>query len=1039
MADSSRGRPPALSPTEVRRIQDEEAYPYIITQEIGKGSFATVYKGFHDKTRKAVAVKTVSRSILTHKLLENLESEIAILKALTHKHITELKDIVKARNNIYLVMEYCSGGDLSKYIRHRGRVEGLEYAPYAGAALQYWPHPKTGGLDPVVVRSFLGQLSSALKFLRDRNLIHRDIKPQNLLLEPSTPADAPIQPGIPLLKIADFGFARSLPNATLAETLCGSPLYMAPEILRYEKYDAKADLWSVGAVLYEMSVGKPPFRAQNHMELLKKIEHARGRVNFPDEVAAKEALKAQAQGLPASPRSASGLSKAVGEKEVTVVPQDIKALIRMLLKRKPVERASFEQFFDSEAVHTQMELLRGSLSAPGDSPNGKRSSSASRGSSSEPPSAREGNDPPAKRRERAAKEMDRADKDALPLEGTPYDPKLYVPQPALKFRRSQLVHQDGSSSAAGPSVPHRGSPPQPVTVNPDLNSRPEVKWQRDDREEALADALSNSKPEREYVIVDAEAAVAAPNGMSMILGRTSHLSVWSLRGLLSELDMAWKRPNGISRTTSTGVRGAAAAAALTKQVGRLVIGATIGNGTSHSPPKIVVPPATAPIPIESRQPPSALATQSTPPFATQVRRASEPPASDPIAIPEKKDDGVERDAAAPVPMTFPPPPNPRPIPITPSPSSAYAYGHLVDGYSRSQPSALVRAINLASKKLFGSPTHQVSSSPGSAGASGVGLQPQTYGGGVSSRLVLGTNGVENAEGKREQKLKEAEDRVLGNVENIAQKAQVLRDFADSRFAKVEAVSSGHVLSPSHFTRKKGEPPRTAEARRKQEQEMETNLVQAIALYLATMGFCQKGLDDLNKYCEEHLDGVRAPESGEASTGIDDAIVWFRETFDACADRSTALKGWLPEGHQGTNLFIDRVIYDHALALMRHAASKELLEENFPLVQKEYERALWMLYAIADDVIQEENPFRDQDVATITGFIETTKTRLMRLRRRMESLGNGGLTLQQQQQREYSQPPTPMTAQYRDTPPPSASPRIDLVKGTIAVSATPSAT
>lgn len=140
-------------------------------------------------------------------------------------------------------MEFCSGGDLSKYIRHRGRIEGLEYTPGPGAAPQYWPHPKSGGLDPEVVRSFLGQLgsfclhdamshksnyygtlASALRFLRNKNLIHRDIKPQNLLLEPSDPSvDAPIPAGIPLLKIADFGFARSLPNAAMAETLCGSP------------------------------------------------------------------------------------------------------------------------------------------------------------------------------------------------------------------------------------------------------------------------------------------------------------------------------------------------------------------------------------------------------------------------------------------------------------------------------------------------------------------------------------------------------------------------------------------------------------------------------------------------------------------------------------------------------------------------------------------------------------------------------------------------------------------------------------------------
>ena len=88
--------------------------------------------------------------------------------------------------------------------------------------------------------------------------------------------------GVPVLKVADFGFARFLPQAMMAETLCGSPLYMAPEILSYQKYDSKADLWSVGAVLYEMAVGKPPFRAQNHIELLKKIDHSKG-IKVPNE------------------------------------------------------------------------------------------------------------------------------------------------------------------------------------------------------------------------------------------------------------------------------------------------------------------------------------------------------------------------------------------------------------------------------------------------------------------------------------------------------------------------------------------------------------------------------------------------------------------------------------------------------------------------------------------------------------------------------------------------------------------------------------
>lgn len=160
-------------------------------------------------------------------------------------------------------------------------------------------------------------------------MIHRDIKPQNLLLKPALPEELerghPL--GVPILKVADFGFARSLPNAMMAETLCGSPLYMAPEILRFEKYDAKADLWSVGAVLYETAVGRPPFRASNHIELLKKIEHSKD-VRFPDEDS----------------------TTAAKDPTLKPVPSDIKKLIRALLKRFPAERASFDEFFNSTAL-----------------------------------------------------------------------------------------------------------------------------------------------------------------------------------------------------------------------------------------------------------------------------------------------------------------------------------------------------------------------------------------------------------------------------------------------------------------------------------------------------------------------------------------------------------------------------------------------------------------------------------------------------------------------------------------------------------------
>ncbi|KAI8149366.1 kinase-like domain-containing protein [Fennellomyces sp. T-0311] len=283
---------------------------YVISGKIGQGSFATVYKAQHKTTERVVAIKSVLRSKLTRKLLENLESEISILKGIHHPHIVGLIECQKTDSHIYLVMEYCSMGDLSQYIKRR-RSHKSSRGP-------------SGGLSERLVRHFLKQLADALKFLRSRNLVHRDIKPQNLLLISATQEES----SLPLLKVADFGFARSLPNATLADTLCGSPLYMGPEILSYQKYDAKADLWSVGAVLYEMVTGRPPFRAQNHLELLKNIQENEDRIEFPDE----------------KPSSDPNAPDKIG------VGNDLKDLIRKLLKKDPVERISFEEFFMHPAI-----------------------------------------------------------------------------------------------------------------------------------------------------------------------------------------------------------------------------------------------------------------------------------------------------------------------------------------------------------------------------------------------------------------------------------------------------------------------------------------------------------------------------------------------------------------------------------------------------------------------------------------------------------------------------------------------------------------
>ncbi|KAK2379061.1 Protein kinase superfamily protein [Trifolium repens] len=254
---------------------------YVVGKQIGAGSFSVVWHARHKVHGTEVAIKEIATLRLNKKLQESLMSEIFILKRINHPNIISLHDIIQAPGKIHLVLEYCKGGDLSLYIQRHGRV------PEATA------------------KHFMLQLAAGLQVLRDNNLIHRDLKPQNLLLSRNDEKA--------VLKIADFGFARSLQPRGLAETLCGSPLYMAPEIMQLQKYDAKADLWSVGAILYQFVTGKTPFTGNNQIQLLQNI------------------MKSTELQFPSNNQSLSS---------------ECKDLCQKLLRRNPVERLTFEEFFN---------------------------------------------------------------------------------------------------------------------------------------------------------------------------------------------------------------------------------------------------------------------------------------------------------------------------------------------------------------------------------------------------------------------------------------------------------------------------------------------------------------------------------------------------------------------------------------------------------------------------------------------------------------------------------------------------------------------
>lgn len=137
-------------------------------------------------------------------------------------------------------MEFCSGGDLAGFLKKRG-----------------------GHVPECTARGFMRHIATGIAYLQSRNLIHRDLKPHNLLLTKDTTTA--------VVKIADFGFARNIEPTTLADTLCGSPLYMAPEILSSQKYDLKADIWSSGTILFQMLSGKPPYQGDNYIHLMDNI------------------------------------------------------------------------------------------------------------------------------------------------------------------------------------------------------------------------------------------------------------------------------------------------------------------------------------------------------------------------------------------------------------------------------------------------------------------------------------------------------------------------------------------------------------------------------------------------------------------------------------------------------------------------------------------------------------------------------------------------------------------------------------------------
>ncbi|KAI8914349.1 kinase-like domain-containing protein [Gorgonomyces haynaldii] len=221
---------PAKVPKHKIKFEDLE-----IKNTLGTGSFGRVHLVKYKPTGKHYAMKVLRKSeIIKLRQVEHTINEKNILEQLDHPFLVKMLGTFQDSNNLYLVLEYVQGGELFSYLRKSGRFANH------------------------VARFYAAEVVLAFEYLHEQDIIYRDLKPENLLLDAQGH-----------IKVTDFGFAKIVPDVTW--TLCGTPDYLAPEIIQSKGYGKPVDWWAVGVLIYEMLAGHPPFYDEDHFKLYEKI------------------------------------------------------------------------------------------------------------------------------------------------------------------------------------------------------------------------------------------------------------------------------------------------------------------------------------------------------------------------------------------------------------------------------------------------------------------------------------------------------------------------------------------------------------------------------------------------------------------------------------------------------------------------------------------------------------------------------------------------------------------------------------------------
>ena len=240
------------------KLNNNKIDDYEIIKELGKGSYAKVKLVINKNNKNKFAMKIYSKkSLLDPQKNSTVKNEINILKQLDNINIMKLHDVIETTKYLYLIMEFIDGISLLDTIKKEEN--------------HYFEEQRA-------IKIFT-QIIKANIYCQSKNICHRDLKLENILIIKND-----------IIKLIDFGFAVKTDKETLQNLFCGSPSYMAPEIVNKEKYIAQySDIWSLGVLFYSMLYGRFPFLAKNQNELFKKINEAQ--VEFPDEIEVNEKIK----------------------------------------------------------------------------------------------------------------------------------------------------------------------------------------------------------------------------------------------------------------------------------------------------------------------------------------------------------------------------------------------------------------------------------------------------------------------------------------------------------------------------------------------------------------------------------------------------------------------------------------------------------------------------------------------------------------------------------------------------------------------------